>query len=135
MAKTTFTYEDWTNTVIGIVNEEIEITDDIRAAVIEKAEAFRATLETKKNQTSKRKPKGASAATKERAAAIVAVLTTEYQTSAEIAAKMGVDITPLQISNALQYAEAKIESGKVVRTVTNSKGLTAQREYTAYRLA
>ena len=58
----------------------------------------------------------------------------EYNAShAEINAELGTTYTALNVANALRFVD-NVKSTKVVRETVNSKGLKAQREYTAYYL-
>ena len=134
---TRYTYAAYAKEVIAIVNGEIEVTDEIRTRVAEKSAALLAAQESKAayNATHPKKStaKGASAATMEKANAIKSVLTASPMTAAEINAALGTDYTALQVANAVKYIEG-VTSEKVVRTVTNSKGLTSQKEYTGYKV-
>ena len=54
-------------------------------------------------------------------------------TAAEINAALGTDYTALQVANAVKYIEGA-KASKVIRKTTNAKGLTAEKEYTAYSI-
>lgn len=134
---TRYTYAAYAKEVIAIVNGEIEVTDEIRTRVAEKSAALLAAQEAKAayNTTHPKKntSKGASEATKEKAAAIQSVLTATPMTAAEINAALGTDYTALQVANAVKYIEGG-KASKVIRKTTNAKGLTAEKEYTAYSI-
>ena len=134
---TRYTYAAYAKEVIAIVNGEIEATDEIRTRVAEKSAALLAAQEAKAayNATHPKKntAKGASEATKEKAAAIQSVLTATPMTAAEINAALGTDYTALQVANAVKYIEG-VKASKVIRKTTNAKGLTAEKEYTAYSI-
>lgn len=138
MANTTrYTYEMFGKDVLALVNGEIEVTDAIRERMTAKAEALIAA-QVKKAEYNAAHPKkstakGASAATQEKAAAIKSVLTAEPMTAAEINAALGTDYTALQVANAVKFIEGATAS-KVIRKTTNAKGLTAEKEYTAYSI-
>lgn len=134
---TRYTYAAYAKEVIAIVNGEIEVTDEIRTRVAEKSATLLAAQEAKAayNATHPKKntAKGASEATKEKAAAIQSVLTATPMTAAEINAALGTDYTALQVANAVKYIEG-VKASKVIRKTTNAKGLTAEKEYTAYAI-
>lgn len=134
---TRYTYAAYAKEVIAIVNGEIEVTDEIRTRVAEKSAALLAAQEAKAayNATHPKKntAKGASEATKEKAAAIQGALTATPMTAAEINAALGTDYTALQVANAVKYIEG-VKASKVIRKTTNAKGLTAEKEYTAYSI-
>lgn len=134
---TRYTYAAYAKEVIAIVNGEIEVTDEIRTRVAEKSATLLAAQEAKAayNATHPKKntAKGASEATKEKAAAIQSVLTATPMTAAEINAALGTDYTALQVANAVKYIEG-VKASKVIRKTTNAKGLTAEKEYTAYSI-
>lgn len=138
MNKTTsarYTYTNFANEVIGIVKGEIEVTPAIAERVAAKAADLLAAQAKKAeyNATHPKagKAKGASAETMAKANAIKAVLSAEPMTAAEVNAAIGSDYTALQVANAVKYIEG-VQTTKVIRTTTNAKGLTAQKEYTAY---
>lgn len=72
-----------------------------------------------------------SAATKEGAAEIGAILTAEPMTAAEINEVLGTDYTALRVANLSKYIPGVVTS-KVRRMTTDRKGLAVEREYTAY---
>lgn len=74
---------------------------------------------------------GAAAEQSARAGAIKGVLSAVPMTVAEINAALGTDYTPLQTANACKLIPG-VSTTKVIRTVTNAKGATANREYTAF---
>ena len=137
MNKTTsrYTYAMFAADVIAVINGEVEVTDALRDRMTDKANDL-ANAQAKKaayNATHPKKgtAKGASPATMEKANAIAGVLTADPMTAAEINAALGTDYTALQVANAVKFIEG-IRSCKVVRSTTNAKGLTAEKEYTAY---
>ena len=52
-------------------------------------------------------------------------------TGAEINATIGENLFALQIANAVRFIEG-VQSTKVIRSTTNSRGLKQEKEYTAY---
>lgn len=140
MNKTTsrYTYTQFGNDIIALLNGEIEVTDALRERMTAKAvdllNAQAKKAEYNATHPKAGKAKGASAETMSKANAIKGVLSTEPMTAAEINAALGADYTALQVANAVKYIEG-VTSVKVIRTTTNAKGLTAQKEYTAYKLA
>lgn len=140
MANTTtskYTYTQFAAEVMGIVKGEVEITAAVAERVYNKAAALLATQENKAayNATHPKKSaaKGASADTAAKAEAIKAVLSDTPMTAAEINAALGADYTALQVANACKFIPGVVTS-KVIRTTTNSKGLRADKEYTAYAI-
>lgn len=132
---TRYTYIDFANEAIALANGE---TLSLPNRFIEKAQALIATQESKstynKNNPKKSTAKGASETTKANANMIMAILgDTEdtARTGADINAELGTDFTALQVANACKFIP-NIQSCKVVREVTNSKGLRAEKIYTAY---
>ena len=106
-----YTYKQFGLDIIALAKGELELTPEVSIRLMEKAQA----------------------ATMEKANAIKSVLTASPMTAAEINAALGTDYTALQVANAVKYIEG-VTSEKVVRTVTNSKGLTSQKEYTGYKV-
>ena len=132
-----YTYKQFGLDIIALAKGELELTPEVSIRLMEKAQALVNAQESKAtyNATHPKKStaKGASAATMEKANAIKSVLTASPMTAAEINAALGTDYTALQVANAVKYIEG-VASEKVVRTVTNSKGLTSQKEYTGYKV-
>lgn len=132
-----YTYKQFGLDIIALAKGELELTPEVSIRLMEKAQALVNAQESKAayNATHPKKStaKGASAATMEKANAIKGVLTASPMTAAEINAALGTDYTALQVANAVKYIEG-VTSEKVVRTVTNSKGLTSQKEYTGYKV-
>lgn len=130
-----YTYTAFAKEVMGIVSGEIEVTAAVAERVTAKAAALLATQENRAayNATHPKKSaaKGASADTAAKAEAIKGVLSAEPMTAAEINAALGADYTALQVANACKFIPG-VATCKVVRTTTNSKGLKADKEYTAY---
>lgn len=132
-----YTYKQFGLDIIALAKGELELTPEVSIRLMEKAQALVNAQESKAayNATHPKKStaKGASAATMEKANAIKGVLTASPMTAAEINAALGTDYTALQVANAVKYIEG-VTSEKVVRTVTNSKGLTSEKEYTGYKV-
>lgn len=135
MAK--YTYIEWANEVKDVINAEKALTAEIKARIIEKADALIETQVKKADynakNTKKATAKGASAATLEKADNIARILDSEPKTTADINSLLGTEYTPLQVANAAKYIVGA-KSAKIVRDTVNAKGLTAQKEYTAYTL-
>ena len=132
-----YTYKQFGLDIIALAKGELDMTPEVAIRLMEKAQALVNAQESKAayNATHPKKStaKGASAATMEKANAIKGVLTATPMTAAEINAALGTDYTALQVANAVKYIEG-VTSEKVVRAVTNSKGLTSQKEYTGYKV-
>lgn len=132
-----YTYKQFGLDIIALAKGELELTPEVSIRLMEKAQALVNAQESKAayNATHPKKStaKGASAATMEKANAIKSVLTASPMTAAEINAALGTDYSALQVANAVKYIEG-VTSEKVVRTITNSKGLTSQKEYTGYKV-
>lgn len=132
-----YTYKQFGLDIIALAKGELELTPEVSIRLMEKAQTLVNAQENKAayNATHPKKStaKGASAATMEKANAIKSVLTASPMTAAEINAALGTDYTALQVANAVKYIEG-VTSEKVVRTVTNSKGLTSEKEYTGYKV-
>lgn len=130
-----YTYANLALDVIAMLNGEPVKTDT--GVMLEKAEALLQAQLNKAayNATHPRKStaKGPSEKTAAVMAAIKPVLGTEPMTAADINAALGTTYTALQVANAVKYIDG-VTSCKVVRTTTNSKGLKADKEYTAYKL-
>ncbi len=137
MATKTYTYVDFAEDVVALT-EGMEFTAETLEKIRNKAFAFMAT-QTKKAEYNATHPKkssakGASEKTVATATAIDAVLSGVPMTASEIATATGLDLTALQVSNACKYIEG-VTSCKVIRETVNNKGLTAQKEYTAYTIS
>lgn len=132
-----YTYKQFGLDIIALAKGELELTPEVSIRLMEKAQALVNAQESKAayNATHPKKStaKGASEATMEKANAIKSVLTASPMTAAEINAALGTNYSALQVANAVKYIEG-VTSEKVVRTVTNSKGLTSQKEYTGYKV-
>ena len=137
MAKT-YTYAQFANDVIAVVNGEIELTDELRENISAKANDLAVQqlkkAEYAKEHPSKTKAKGASEKTKALAEAIKGVLTSKPMTASEIAVALNTDLTALQVSNAVKYIEG-VTSSKVVREAVGKNGLRSEKLYTAYAIA
>lgn len=134
-----YTYTDLANDVINLLDAldgEIEMDEAHAEAMRNKAIDLLRTQENKAqyNATHKKpSAKGASAETKAKAEAVAKVLTSVPQTTAEINEKLNTSYNPLQIANAVKYVP-NVKTSKVIRTMTNSKGLKCEKEYTAYSI-
>lgn len=132
-----YTYAAFAADVIGIVEGKIEVTPAVAERVKAKAAALAATQANKAAYNAahpkKNAAKGASADTAAKAKAIEGVLSATPMTAAEINAALGEDFTALQVANACKFIPGVVTS-KVIRTTTNSKGLKADKEYTAYAI-
>lgn len=132
-----YTYKQFGLDIIALALGELELTPEVSIRLMEKAQALVSAQDSKAAYNAahpkKSTAKGASAATMEKANAIKSVLTASPMTAAEINAALGTDYTALQVANAVKYIEG-VTSEKVVRTVTNSKGLTSEKEYTGYKV-
>lgn len=133
-----YTYTTFAAEVIGICKGEVELTDAVRARVADKAAALLAAQETRAayNATHPKKStaKGASPDTAARAANIKTVLSIDVpMTAADINAALATDYTALQVANACKFIPG-VTTCKVIRSTVNSKGLRADKEYTAYAL-
>lgn len=131
-----YTYAQFAAEVIGIVNDEVEITAEVAARVSAKARDLLTQQERKAQYNaehkSERTPKGASEATKALATIIGGVLDATPKTAAEISVLVGNPaLSALNVANACKYIP-NCQSCKVVREMTNKKGLKAEKEYTAY---
>ncbi len=137
MAKT-YTYAQFANDVIAVVNGEIELTEELRELISAKANDLAVQqfkkAEYAKEHPSKTKAKGASEKTKALAEAIKGVLTSEPMTASEISKALATDLTALQVSNAVKYIEG-VTSSKVVREAVGKNGLRSEKLYTAYAIA
>ena len=141
MAKNTtarYTYITFAEEVKALIEGKLEITAEVAARITEKADALIATQESKAAYNAKNPKKtaakGASETTKANANMIMAILgDTEdvARTGADINNELGTNFTALQVANACKFIP-DIRSCKVVREVTNSKGLKAEKLYTAY---
>ena len=130
-----YTYAQFATEVIALLNGEIEITEAVKERMTDKASDLLAT-QTRKAEYNATHPKkstakGASEATKAKAEAIAKVLTSEPMTAKEINEALGADYTALQVANAVKFIPG-VTASKVIRKATNSKGLTSEKEYTAY---
>lgn len=132
-----YTYAMFASEVIGIVHGEIELSADVvervTAKALDLANAQARKAEYNATHPKKSSAKGASAETKAKADAIAKVLTAEPMTAAEINTALGTDYTALQVANAIKFVDGA-KSCKVIRKTTNAKGLTAEKEYTAYSI-
>lgn len=137
MAKT-YTYAQFANDVIAVVNGEIELTEELRELISAKANDLAVQqlkkAEYAKEHPSKSKAKGASEKTKALASAIKGVLTSEPMTASEIAVALDTELSALQVANAVKYIEG-VTSSKVVREAVGKNGLHSEKLYTAYAFA
>jgi len=131
-----YTYVNFANDVIALINGE-KVETGTLTLMTEKANDLIKT-HTKKaeynaNNPKKAAPKGASTETQANADAIKSVLTNEPMTTEDINAALNAEFTPLQVSNAIRFIDG-VEKSKVIRMVKNAKGLTGEKEYTAYNV-
>ena len=130
-----YTYATFAEDVLSLLNGEKALKELPVAAMCDKAKDLLNAQATKAayNAAHPRKSasKGASGDTKARADMIAGVLDSTPKTAADINSLLGTDFTALQVANACKYIEG-CQSCKVIRTTTNSKGLKADKEYTAY---
>ena len=133
----TYTYSMFAQDVIRALDGTLTMTNETAKNMRAKAEALLAQqikrAEYSATHPSTKTPKGASAETKAKAEMIAKVLTADPKTAAEISNACGVEFSALQVANACKFIPG-VKSCKVVRTTRNAKGLTAEREYTAYSL-
>lgn len=136
-----YTYVTFGNEVIELAAAALaaKLIDGTAAArLTEKATALVGTqtkkAEYNKANPKKTAPKGASEKTQATANALAALLTAEPMTAAELNEIGGTEFTALQVANAMKFIP-NAESVKVIRDSVNAKGLKAQKEYTAYKLA
>ena len=132
-----YTYTQFANDVLALLDGTLELTEEVSANMRDKASAL-VSVQTHKAEynathASKRAPKGASENTKRMAEMIAKVLNDTPKTASEISKAVGVELTALQVANAVKYI-GNVKASKVVRDTVNSKGLRAQREYTAYTI-
>jgi len=136
MAKTSklYTYVDFANDAIALVNGG---TIANREKFVDKAQSLIATnvkkAEYNKAKSAEKAPKGASENTLRLAGILRVALTSTPITTAEINGKLNSEYTALQVANAMKYVDG-VKITKVIRNVTNSKGLNAEKEYTAYSI-
>lgn len=130
-----YTYAMFAQDVIDCMKGNMTLTPERAALMLNKAEDLLGSQKKKAAYNAEHKstkaPKGASAETQAKANAIASVLTTTPMTAAEISAAVGTEYTALQVANAVKYIKGA-NSCKVIRDTINSKGLKAQKEYTAY---
>lgn len=130
-----YTYSQFALDVIALLNGEKVSAD--KDTIAEKAQALY-NAQVKKAEYNASHPrkstaKGPSEATKAVAENLKKVLNQTPKTTAEINAELGTTYTALNVANALRFVD-NVKSTKVIRETVNSKGLKAQREYTAYYL-
>lgn len=132
------TYVEFGERMIDILHGLEEFPD--QKELIEKAEdlvsSHRAKSEKAKERSAqKEKTSKVSQKTLDNAKAVKAVLSSEPMTSDEIAiAAKNPNLTALLVANAVKYIDG-VEKTKVRREKVNSKGLKAEKEYTAYFIA
>lgn len=137
-----YTYATFAQEVMVLLTDEhfmdaIDKAGYHRDSMYDKAQALYEAQVRKAeyNATHPRKStaKGPSEKTAAVIAAIKPVLGAEPMTAADINAALGTTYTALMVANAVKYIDG-VTACKVVRTTTNSKGLKADKEYTAYKL-
>lgn len=132
------TYVEFGERVIDILHGLEEFPD--QKELIKKAEdlvsSHRVKSEKAKERSAqKEKTSKVSQKTLDNAKAVKAVLSSEPMTSDEIAiAAKNPNLTALLVANAVKYIDG-VEKTKVRREKVNSKGLKAEKEYTAYFIA
>ena len=137
MANTSkYTYVDFAQDVMELTAQmsDREAADRIYAKAQALIDAQLKKAEYNATHPKKNVAKGASSATMKKANAIKGVLSATPMTAAEINAALNEDYTALQVANAVKYIDG-VTVSKVIRTMTNAKGLTAQKEYTAYAIS
>ena len=124
-------FEDVADLLTGEVALEELPTD----SMMEKVEAKLAQLEKRKEYAATHKKpakaKGPSDATKARADQIAAILSAEPLTTAEINQVLGTNYSALQVSSAMKFVD-NVKTQKVIRMTEDSKGMKAEKPYTAY---
>lgn len=141
MAKSKLTYRQFAELAISLARGE-EIDNFDVEQFIEKAEALIAQQERKSEYSKANKKPSVSKVsqkTMDNAAAVLAVLTPELQTTAEINAAAGLSLEPLAVSNAIRYIERErtiVKGKKVEQTsrVKDGQTLTSDTLKTAYAL-
>ena len=130
-----YTYTDFATDVLALLEGQKSLKELPVAAMCDKAKALLNAQATKQayNAAHPRKSSsnGPSGDTKTRAEQIATVLDGDPKTAADINALLGTEYTALQVANACKYITG-CQSCKVVRSTTSSKGLKADKEYTAY---
>ena len=138
MASKKMTYMEFAGNVIALMNGELEITDSLKSEMINKANDLINTQERKAAYNKEREIKTGkskvSEATLAAAEQIRQILTDVPKTGAEIAEACGQAWTALAVSNYCKHIEG-VEKVKVTRQILTPAGNTADREYTAYKLA
>lgn len=130
-----YTYSNFATDVLALLEGKKSMAELPIKDMADKAQALLNAQATKAayNAAHPRKSaaKGASSDTQARATAIAEVLDGTPKTAADINTLLGTEYTALQVANACKYIEG-CKTCKVIRTTTNSKGLKADKEYTAY---
>lgn len=128
-----YTDKDFYNDVLNLIAES-DLDDVVAGAMTAKALKKLEQVEHRAEYSANhRKPATSkvSAATKEGAAEIGAILTAEPMTASEINEVLGTDYTALRVANLCRYIPGVVTS-KVRRMTVDRKGLSVEREYTAY---
>ena len=131
-----YTYIDFSNDIIAMAKGE-EMTQEQILNIIEKAEKLKLSAINKANYSATHKSPSKSKAseeTKDLINKIQSILTTSPQTATDISKKLNIELTPLRVANCIQYIP-NVTKTKVIRSTINSKGLKADKEYTAYMIA
>ena len=135
MAKIVYTYTNFANDIIALADGTLEMTPELAEKIKAKAADLLATQATKAaynaSHPSKSKSKGASENTKALAKEIENILTDKPMTSIEISLALNKELNALQIANAIKYIP-NVKKSLVVRTVVNSQGLKAEKQYAGY---
>lgn len=132
MTNKIYTYATFAQDIIAMANGR-EISVDIET-FINKANALYEAQVKKAEYNATHKRASTSKMSDETKALIEnlkKVLKNTPQTGAELNKAMGTEYTALRIANAVAKIDG-VKSTKVIRTTVNSKGLKADREYTAY---
>ena len=136
--KAKYTYIDFANDVLTLINKDADTSTLDFDKIAEKANAL-IEQQLKKREYNASHPKkstskGAGEKTKVVIDKIKPILRkgeNNAMTGAEINAAVNENFYALQIANAVKFIEG-VQSTKVIRTTTNSKGLKQEKEYTAY---
>lgn len=132
-----YTDKNFFEDIAALLNGEVEMgelpIDDMIAKAESKVAQIERRAEYAKDHPRKAKSKGPSEETKNRAAQIATVLTSEPMTAMDINAKLGTDLNTLQIINAIRFIDSvNVQKCKVVRMTANKQGLKSEKEYTAF---
>lgn len=130
-----YTYIDFSNDIIAMAKGE-EMTQEQISNIIEKAEKLKLSAINKANYSATHKSPSKSKVseeTKDLINKIQSILTRSPQTATDISEKLQIELTPLRVANCIKYIP-NVTKTKVIRSTINSKGLKADKEYTAYMM-